>query len=111
MIEFTFTGCLATKFGGPADDQLEGHPLSSRGLGGYRAHMIHNSTWIAEERQISTAGNDRIPDRLHHIRHYFFVFHDEMFEALATDVRVDQVVGTLSERLHIALNRRIGTAA
>ena len=53
-LEFTFEGCSATRFGGPNDEVLHGHPLSSRGLDGYGVHLVHNSRWIAEEEAINS---------------------------------------------------------
>ena len=41
------------------------------------------------------------------ISHYFFVFHDEMFEALARSVSVEEVQGTMSELLTSAASRII----
>lgn len=106
-LEFTFEGCSATRFGGPNDEVLHGHPLSSRGLDGYGVHLVHNSRWIAEEEAINSVHPQHVGGWSERLSHYFFVFHDEMFEALARSVSVEEVQGTMSELLTSAASRII----
>jgi hypothetical protein len=102
LLQFTFEGCHATKFGGPNDEVLSGHALYSRGLEGYQPHIVHNSPWIAEEERINSVHSYHRGGWHERMRHYFFVFHDEMFEALAREVRVESVHGILLDRLQQA---------
>jgi hypothetical protein len=81
LLEFTFMGCHAVKFGGPNDEVR--HPLEESGLEGYEAHLIHNSQWIAEEEAINSVHPFHQGGWHERLNHYFFVFHDDMFEALA----------------------------
>lgn len=99
MLEFTFAGCHAVKIGGPNDEALHGHPLYSRGLDGYRPYLIYNSEWIAEQDAISTVHERHLGGRHERLNHYFFVFHDEVFEALAQSVSVRAIRATLAECL------------
>lgn len=105
LLEFTFEGCHATKFGGPNDESLGGHPLFSRGLVGYEPHIVHNSSWIADEEAIDSVHPQHRGGWADRFDHYFFVFHDEMFEAIARSVTVERVRGTLRERLFEAVER------
>ncbi|PUB27995.1 hypothetical protein C8K30_104451 [Promicromonospora sp. AC04] len=99
LLEFTFGHCHATKFGGPNDEVISGHPLFSRGLEPYEPHIVHNSPWIAEEERINSVHPLHQGGWSQRLKHYFFMFHDETFEALAVDLRVDQVHGVLEDRL------------
>lgn len=108
MLEFTFTGCHAVKIGGPNDEALHGHPLYNSGLDGYQPHVIHNSEWIRAQEAINSvhpAHKGRWHERLNH---YFFVFHDEMFEALAQSVSVRSVRATMGECLSRAAEAIVG---
>ena len=108
LLQFTFERCHAIKFGGPNDEVLHGHPLSSRGLDGYRPHIVHNSQWISEEERINSVHESHRGGWHQSLRHYFFVFHDEMFEALAHEVRVERVHGVLLDRIQQAAAAVIG---
>lgn len=99
LLEFTFERCHATKFGGPNDEVISGHPLFSRGLEPYGPHIVHNSPWIAEAERINSVHPLHQGGWSQRLKHYFFMFHDETFEALAADLRVDQVHGVLEDRL------------
>ena len=99
MLEFTFAGCHAVKIGGPNDEALHGHPLYNRGLDGYRPHLIHNSDWIKEQEAINSVHPYHTGGWSERLNHYFFVFHDEMFEALAKSVSARSVRATLTECL------------
>lgn len=105
LLEFTFEGCHATRFGGPNDEVLRGHPLFARGLAGYGAHIVHNSRWIADEEAINSVHPHHRGNWADHLFHYFFVFHDEVFEAIARSASVERVHGTLRERLVHAAER------
>lgn len=99
LLQFTFEGCHATRFGGPNDEVLHGHPLNNRGLEAYRPHLIHNSPWISEEEHINSVHAYHRGEWHQRLNHYFFVFHDEVFEALADSVSVRSVRATMSEAL------------
>ncbi|MFL6061804.1 MAG: hypothetical protein ACJ72E_11275 [Marmoricola sp.] len=99
MLEFTFTGCQSVQLGGPNDEVLHGHPLYSRGLDGYGPHVVHNSDWIASEEAINSVHDQHRGGWHQQLNHYFFVFHDEMFEALAEAVAVGSVRATMADCL------------
>lgn len=105
LLQFTFVGCHSAKFGGPNDEVLHGHPLSGRGLDGYGPHVVHNSVWLAEEERINSAHDFHRPAAYAALQHYFFVFHDEMFEALAADVHAEIMHGKLADHLVQAARR------
>lgn len=99
MLEFTFVGCQAVRFGGPNDEALHGQPLYGRGLEGYGPHLVHNSEWIAELEAINSVHEHHRGGWHERLNHYFFVFHDEMFEAIAPSVDVRSLQATMAECL------------
>jgi hypothetical protein len=108
MLEFTFSGCHALRIGGPNDETLHGHRLYSRGLDGYRPHLVHNSEWLAEQEAINSVHQYHQGGWQERLNHYFFVFHDEMFEALAKSVSVRSVRATLTECLRRSAEAIVG---
>ena len=103
MLEFTFSRCHAVKLGGPNDEALNGHPLYNKGLQVYAPHVIHNSDWIRDEEAINSVHPMHEAGWHERLNHYFFVFHDEMFEALAQSVSVRSVQATMAECLASAV--------
>lgn len=99
MLEFTFLGCHAVRIGGPNDEALHGHPLYDKGLDGYGPHLVHNSDWIAEQEAINSVHEHHKGDWHERLNHYFFVFHDEVFEALARSVDVQSHRATMADCL------------
>lgn len=108
MLEFTFRGCHAVTLGGPNDEVLHGHPLHDRGLDGYRPHIVHNSDWIAKEEAINSVHVHHKGGWHEQMNHYFFVFHDEVFEAIARSVEVRTVRATMAECLSNAAQIIVG---
>lgn len=103
LLVYTFRHFHSIKFGGPNDEVMHGHPFSGRGLVPYGAHIIHESPWVAEEEQINSVHPHHRAEGYRELRHYFFVFHDETFEALARDVEVRTVTSTMAEQLQEAV--------
>lgn len=108
LLEFTFTSCEAVRLGGPNDEALHGHPLHGRGLGGYRPFLVRNSSWIAEAERINSVHAYHRAEVYRRLNHFFFVFHDEMFEVLAERVQVERVDATLRDCLRAAADRLTG---
>jgi len=115
FVEIVFEGCASIRFGAPNDEALGGHPLSGRGLDGYEAHVVHNSTWLEEHIRVNSVHEQHNEHGWRTLTHYFLVFHDEMFEALAGTIAARLVPGTMSsllthaaERLTLAWSRRSG---
>jgi hypothetical protein len=79
----------AHRLGGPDDEVWHAHPLYSRGLEPYRAHVVMNSPWLAVERETAKAHPKFKAARWETLRHYLLLFHDEIFECLAEDHAVD----------------------
>ncbi len=100
-----FERCVIHKFGGPNDEVLSGHPLSEKGLTPYAAHTIENSSWIEEQRAINSVHSQYAPERWTGYKHYMLLFHDEMFECIATGVACDRVQGTFADGLGRCVER------
>jgi hypothetical protein len=90
-----FHGCLIARLGHPNDEAREGHPLEGKGLGGYRAHEVLNSRWIAEHEAINAVHPQHTGNWHARLHHYLFGFHDSTFECIAA--------GYSAERLDLAM--------
>jgi hypothetical protein len=100
-----FVQCEAFKFGGPNDEVFHGHPLHGKGLEGYRAHMIANSRWLAELETTNSVHRMYDPAKWKELKHYMLLFHDEMFECIATSHRIEIFRESFEHVLEIAKKR------
>jgi hypothetical protein len=105
-----FVGCSASKFGGPNNEVIHGHPLSGKGLEAYGAHLIANSRWLAEQEQINSVHDYYSPAKWRDLRHYMLLFHDEMFECLATAHRIEVFQDSFPNVLALATRRVLASA-
>lgn len=92
----TFTGCYNYKFGGANNEAIYGHPLYDHGLECYSAHEIINSNWLSEQEKINSVHPNYQHALWENYKHYIFTFHDEMFECIARDYKVDVFRGGIS---------------
>ena len=88
-------GCAETRFGGPNDEAIRGHPLHGKGLAGYRAHEVVNSGWIEEAIKVNSVHPHHSDAPFRQLHHYALLFHDEMLEALARGIESRLVTGTM----------------
>jgi hypothetical protein len=100
-----FVGCDAVRFGAPNDEVIQGHRLYGNGLAPYRAHVIANSKWIAELKQINSVHSLYNPANWDDAKNYVLLFHDTTFECIATDHRIEVFNGTFGQVLDIAKAR------
>jgi hypothetical protein len=100
--EIVFEGCASVRFGAPNDEALAGHPLYGRGLDGYQAHVVRDSDWLDEQVRINSVHAQHAEGPWRALTHYFLVFHDETFEALARTATARLVRGTMSSLLEHA---------
>jgi hypothetical protein len=100
-----FTQCTAVRMGSPNDEVLHGHPLHGRGLGGYGAYVVENSRWIAELIKINSVHSLYRTENWSDARHFLFVFHDEILEAVARGVEVERRRESMPELLAQTLKR------
>jgi hypothetical protein len=80
-------GCASVRLGAPNDEAIEGHPLEGKGLAGYVAHEVRNSAWLEEHIRINSVHPNHSDEIWRARRHYFLMFHDEMFEAIADGIQ------------------------
>ncbi len=85
IVEFEM--CDQTRFGYPNDEALPGHPLYSRGLGGYGIYEVMNSRWVRQIVEQNRVSFPETPDSTQ--RHFIFTFHDSTFECVAQSLRAD----------------------
>lgn len=77
------------RFGTVNDEASFGHPLSAKGLETYSAHIVENSSWIEELKTIHKVHpyfNENIWTEK---KHFLLFFHDEMFEIIANDFKIE----------------------
>ncbi|HET9277850.1 MAG TPA: hypothetical protein VFN95_06675 [Flavitalea sp.] len=93
----TFIRPNSHRFGIANDEAADGHPLYNKGLEVYRAHIIENSRWIEELKQIHMV-HPRYSDK-HWIdyKHFLLFFHDEIFEIIAKDYKIEVINSTFKE--------------
>ena len=94
-----FKRCYAYQFGGPNDEVFEGHRLTGRGLGGYGAYLVENSNWIREMQRVNSVHQRYDESLWSDYRHYFLAFHDECFECIAVNHRIETMRCSFSTAL------------
>ena len=87
LVEFVGGGTF--RFGIVNDEAASGHPLYNKGLQVYDAHIIENSTWIEELKNIHKVHPYFDEKRWTDKKHYLLFFHDEIFEVIATDYKIE----------------------
>ena len=100
-----FVQCYIYKLGGPNVDVLHAHPLRGKGLEGYAAHIVANSRWLKEMERINSVHEHYNPAHWRDYKHYLLLFHDEMFECIARDYKIELIHGTFRQALEIATAR------
>jgi hypothetical protein len=103
-----FTGVYLTTFGGLNDEAIDGHPLSGRGLVAYQAHLVHNSSWIAEAERANSVHPQHRGGWYQQYNHYILCFHDETFECIAKSCRAEELHCSMAEALALAAAKFIG---
>jgi hypothetical protein len=77
------------RFGLAGDEVHSGLPLWNKGLKHYSAHIIENSSWLKELKRIHKTHPHYDEARWKNKKHYCFLFHDDIFEIIATDFRIE----------------------
>ena len=102
-----FEGCIAHKFGVANDEVFHGLSLWRKGLEYYKAHIIDNSKWIAEVKQIHKVHDGFKENRWTDFKHYVLLFHDSLFECIAEGYRIETYRTTFANLLNRALKQLI----
>ena len=77
------------RFGIANDEVFDGLPLWNKGLEYYEAHIIENSTWITEIKNINKVHPDFNEESWNHKKHFMLLFHDEILEVIATEFKIE----------------------
>jgi hypothetical protein len=96
------------RFGTVNDEAGTGHPLTNRGLEYYSAHVVENSTWLNELKTIHEVHPQFSEGTWMKKQHFLLFFHDEMFEIIAQDYRIE-TFKTDSLSLSIEVVRRMNS--
>ncbi len=94
------------RFGIANDEVFSGLPLWNKGLEYYRAHIIENSTWIAQLKDINRVHAYYNEERWKTKKHYSLLFHDEIFEVIATEYKIE-IFNSTFEQLAIEVAKRM----
>jgi len=93
------------RFGIANDEVFSGLPLWEKGLEGYRAHIIENSSWIEELKNINKVHPRYNEDHWKDEKHYALLFHDEIFEIIAKDYKLETFNTTFRELATLVAKR------
>lgn len=77
------------RFGIANDEVYNGLSLWGKGLEFYAAHIIENSTWINELKNIHKVHRHYNEDGWKDKKHFALLFHDNIFEVIATSYKVE----------------------
>jgi hypothetical protein len=98
LVLLTFFKSLSHRFGIVNDEAAGGHPLYEKGLETYRAHIIENSKWIEEHRQIHKVHPRYSAEHWTDYKHFLLFFHDEIFEIIFSgDYKIEKFNSTMKE--------------
>ena len=96
------------RFGIANDEVFSGLPLWNKGLEGYAAHVIENSTWVKELKNINKVHDRYSEEHWKNEKHYTLLFHDEIFEIIATGYKIETfntTFGKLAEEVARRMNQ------
>ncbi len=93
------------RFGIANDEVFSGLPLWKKGLEGYAAHIIENSTWITELKNINKVHPYYNEDMWKDRKHFALLFHDEIFEVIATDYKIETFKSTFEQLATVVVER------
>ncbi len=102
-----FEHCISAKLGSPNDEVFEGHPLYGKGLELYSPMEIINSNWIKEIQNINSVHSNYNPENWKNTKHYFFGFHDNMFECIARSFKVELYQTSFKSLLNIVSEKLV----
>jgi hypothetical protein len=77
------------KFGIANDEVFSGLPLAKKGLKYGGAHIIENSLWIQEIKNIHKVHPYYNAERWKQLKHFVLLFHDELLEVIATGYTIE----------------------
>jgi hypothetical protein len=86
-------------FGPPNDENIEDHPLGSRGLKAYGAYRVESSSWIRTLERMNSVHPEHNPRAYDDLIHYIFTFHDSTFECVARALELSQHRGPLKSAI------------
>src|SRR5262249_36490349 len=100
-----FLRCYAFRYGGGKDEGIHGHPLYGKGLRAYGAPLVVNSRWLSEGEHINPVHPNYRPGGWARDRAHSLLFHDELFECIATSHQVELLRGSFERVLELATQR------
>ena len=102
-----FKQCVNFKFGSPNDEVFSGMSLYGKGLEYYKAHIIENSKWIKEIKNINKVHPYFKEETWLKYKHFLLLFHDEIFECIAESYNIEVLNLSFDNVLKLACERVI----
>lgn len=93
------------RFGTVNDEAAHGHPLYGKGLDYYEAHLVENSTWIEELKNIHQVHPGFRESYWTEEKHYLLFFHDALFEIIARGFTIEVYHATFKDLATEVINR------
>jgi hypothetical protein len=78
-----------SRFGIANEEVFGGLTVANKGMKWYAAHIIQNSTWLKELKGIHSIHPNYSEEHWKDRKHFMLLFHDEMFEVIATDYKIE----------------------
>jgi len=95
LVDFRFP---AAYFSVPVSNEiLDAHPLSARGLSNYKVFTVDHSSWIRRLTAAQYYHERPYPGAYSNSKHYIFVFHDSIFEAVADGITVQSFFSSMDD--------------
>ena len=85
------------RFGIANDEVFSGLPLWRKGLVVYSAHLVQNSSWIKELKEINKVHPNYNEIIWENFKHFILLFHDQIFEIISKDYRIEIFKTTFEE--------------
>jgi len=85
------------RFGIANEDVFGGLAIANNGMEFYEAHIIENSRWIEELKNIHLIHEYFNEDLWTDKKHYMLLFHDERLEVIAKDFRIERIDSTFKD--------------
>jgi len=105
-----FEHCFDFKMGMPDENKVMLHPLGTNGLEAYEAHVVEDSSWIAELEERYKVITDFTRAIQRDYQHYVFIFHDRTFECVTSGYSIlNSEKKILTEALFDAMEKNLSS--
>lgn len=108
LVLVEFERANSHRFGIVNDEAADGHPLYEKGLNVHAAHIVEDSTWIKELKQMHMVHPRFSESHWTNYKHYLLFFKDEIFEIIAHNHKIEIFKGTVTD-LSVEVVKRLNS--